>query len=165
VVVHALTLHGLGPPGPDGLRLARIDVRCGKGTYVRTLAADLGAALGVPAHLAALRRTGTGGFTLDGAVTLPEVEALAAGGPAGRAALLARIIPLPDVLPFPAVEVDAPRARAIAMGKRITAPGPDGLRRVIGPGRRLLAVAELRDGLLRLERVMVTPADLLPGGG
>lgn len=164
VVVHALTLHHLEAPRPDGLRLARLDVRCGKGTYVRTLAADLGAAVGVPAHLAALRRTETGGFGLERAVTLDEAEALAAGGPAGRAALLGRVVPLADALPFPAVEVDLPRARAVAMGKRITAPGPDGLRRVIGPGRRLLAVAELRGGLLRLVRVMVTPADLPAGG-
>jgi hypothetical protein len=70
------------------------------------------------------------------------------------------VVPVADVLPFPAVEVDAPRARAVAQGKRITAPGPDGLRRVIGPGGRLLAVAELRGGVLQLLRVMVTPADL-----
>jgi tRNA pseudouridine55 synthase len=160
VVVHALALHDLGPPGPDGLRQARLEVRCGKGTYVRTLAADLGTAVGVPAHLAGLRRTETGGYRLDQALPLAEVEALAAGGEAGRRALLARVVPVADVLPFPAIEVDAPRARAVSQGKRITAPGPDGLRRVIGPGGRLLAVAELRGGVVQLLRVMVTPSDL-----
>jgi tRNA pseudouridine55 synthase len=160
VTVHALELLGLGPPGPDGLRLARLAVRCGKGTYVRTLASDLGAALGVPAHLAALRRTAAGPFTLEQALPLDEVEALAAGGKAGREALRARLVPPAEALPFPAVEVDPPRARAVAQGKAITAPGEDGLRRVLGPGGRLLAVSELRDGQLRPLRVMVTPADL-----
>ena len=160
MVVHALTLHDLGAPGAGGLRLARLDVRCGKGTYVRTLAADLGAAVGVPAHLAALRRTETGGYRVDQALPLDELEALSARGDAGRQALLARVVPVADVLPFPVVEVDAPRARAVAQGKRITAPGPDGLRRVIGPGGRLLAVAELRGGVLQLLRVMVTPSEL-----
>jgi len=160
VVVHALELHALGPPGPDGLRQARLTVRCGKGTYVRTLAADLGAALGVPAHLAALRRTEAGGFMLAAALPLQEVEALAGGGQAGRDALLARLVPPADALPFPAVIVDAPRARAVAQGKAITAPGEDGLRRVLGPGGRLLAVSELRGGELRPIRVMVTPGDL-----
>lgn len=161
VVVHALALlGGPGPPGPDGLRLARLDVRCGKGTYVRTLAADLGAALGVPAHLAALRRTEAGQFRVDQALPLAEVEALAAGGKAGREALLARLVPPAEALPFPALTVDAPRARAVAQGKALTAPGEDGLRRVLGPGGRLLAVSELRGGQLRPLRVMVTPADL-----
>ena len=63
-------------------------------------------------------------------------------------------------MPFPAVEVDAQRARAVAQGKFITAPGEDGLRRVLGPDGRLLAVSELRGGELRPVRVMVTPADL-----
>jgi len=160
VVVHALTLDGLDPVGPDGLRLARLSVRCGKGTYVRTLAADLGAALGVPAHLAALRRTEAGRFRVDQALPLAEVEALAARGKAGREALLARLVPPAAALPFPAVEVDAPRARAVAQGKAITAPGEDGLRRVLGPGGRLLAVSDLRAGQLRPLRVMVTPAEL-----
>jgi len=160
VLVHALVLHGLGPPDEGGLRLARLDVRCGKGTYVRTLAADLGAALGVPAHLAALRRTETGGFRLEQALPLAEVEALAAGGKAGREALLSRLVAPQDALTFPAVEVDAARARAVAQGKHITAPGEDGLRKVLGPGGRLLAVAELRGGELRPIRVMLTPGDL-----
>jgi len=154
VLVHSLVLHGLGPPGPDGLREARLDVRCGKGTYVRTLAADLGAALGVPAHLRALRRTEAGPFNLADAIPLEEAEALAAVGQAGRQALLARLIPPAAALPFPVVEVDAPRARAVSQGKLITAAGPEGLCRVLGPAGELVAVAELRGGQLRPIRVM-----------
>lgn len=159
VVVHALALHGLGPVGADGLREARLDVRCGKGTYVRTLAADLGAALGVPAHLRALRRTEAGGFRVADALPLDEVEALARKGGPAREALLGRLVPPAAALPFPAVEVDAPRARAVSQGKFITAPGPDGLRRVIGPAGQLVAVAELRGGQLRPVRVMAGAAE------
>lgn len=160
VVVHALELHGLGPAGPDGLREAVLSVRCGKGTYVRTLAVDLGVALGVPAHLRALRRTAAGPFEVAQALPLAELEGLAAGAKEGRAALLARLIPPGETLTFPVVEVDAARARAVAQGKQITAPGQDGLVQVLGPGRRLLAVAELRDGAVRPVRVMLTPGDL-----
>jgi len=53
-----------------------LDVRCSKGTYIRTLAEDIGAALGCGAHLAALRRTGSGALTLDDAVTLEALEAM-----------------------------------------------------------------------------------------
>ena len=53
-----------------------LDVQCSKGTYIRTLAQDIGEALGCGAHLIGLRRTGSGGVTLDGAVTLEALEAL-----------------------------------------------------------------------------------------
>jgi tRNA pseudouridine55 synthase len=53
-----------------------LDVTCSKGTYIRTLAEDLGAALGCGAHLTALRRTGSGALTLDGAVTLAALETM-----------------------------------------------------------------------------------------
>lgn len=53
-----------------------IDVRCSKGTYIRTLAEDIGEALGCGAHLTALRRSASGPLTLEGAVTLAELEAL-----------------------------------------------------------------------------------------
>jgi tRNA pseudouridine55 synthase len=53
-----------------------LDVRCSKGTYIRTLAEDLGEALGCGAHLAALRRTGSGALTLVDAVTLEQLEAM-----------------------------------------------------------------------------------------
>ena len=53
-----------------------IDVHCSKGTYIRTLAEDIGAALGCGAHLAALRRTGSGALSLDGALTLEQLAAM-----------------------------------------------------------------------------------------
>ncbi len=55
---------------PGGLATATLDVVCGKGTYIRTLCADLGAALGVGGHMAALRRTRVGAFRVEGATPL-----------------------------------------------------------------------------------------------
>lgn len=77
VVVHHLDVDATGEPG-----VFRIDVECSSGTYVRALAADLGAALAGGAHLRRLRRTAVGTFTLADA---RPVEALA------RAAVLAPV--------------------------------------------------------------------------
>jgi len=55
---------------------AEIDVACSKGTYIRTLAQDIGRALGCYAHLAALRRTHVGPFSLDRAITLEALQAM-----------------------------------------------------------------------------------------
>jgi len=73
VRVDAITLTAFAVEG----ELARIafSVACGKGTYIRTLAGDLGAALGVGAHLTALRRTRVGPFTLADAVSLDALRA------------------------------------------------------------------------------------------
>ena len=70
VTVHAITVVDW-----QGDRLT-LDVRCGKGTYVRTLAADIGEALGCGAHLAALRRTASGALSLGAACTLEALAAL-----------------------------------------------------------------------------------------
>ncbi|MBX3619164.1 MAG: tRNA pseudouridine(55) synthase TruB [Rhizobacter sp.] len=53
-----------------------LDVRCSKGTYIRTLAEDLGEALGCGAHLSALRRTASGALTVEGALTLEQLAAM-----------------------------------------------------------------------------------------
>jgi tRNA pseudouridine55 synthase len=59
------------------VRTLRMQVRCSKGTYIRTLAQDIGEALGCGAHLTLLRRVETGGFGIDGCVTLAQLEAMA----------------------------------------------------------------------------------------
>lgn len=122
--------------------LLTIDVRCSKGTYVRTLAEDIGEALGCGAHLAALRRTGSGPLTVAQAVTLealaelPEprrdalllpADVLLADWPqvklneddAGRfLSGLRRRVALADV---PAVRVYGPEARAFLGSAHVTA--------------------------------------------
>ncbi len=75
------------------LRLPEIDFRvvCSKGFYVRTYAHDIGQELGCGAHLRALRRTKSGRFTVDGAITVDELKTLP------REAVEARVMSLPDV--------------------------------------------------------------------
>ena len=108
VTIYALTLQSF-----DGVE-AVVDVLCSKGTYVRTLAEDLGEALGAGAHLTGLRRTASAGFSLDAAVTLEQIEALDL---AGRDALLLA----PDVLVqhLPAVSLDDEQSRRFSHGQAV----------------------------------------------
>jgi tRNA pseudouridine55 synthase len=155
VRVDALELERVEPVR-DGLLLARFSVRCGKGTYVRTLAADLGRRLGVPAHLAALRRTRAGPFGLDGAIGLDEAEAL------DPAALRARLVPLAEALgTFPAVALADAEVRDLVHGRAVARAGAaDGLSRALAPDGRLVAVCEARGGVLRPVRVLLGPGDV-----
>ena len=163
VRVHALDLVAMEPLR-EGILQARIHVSCGKGTYVRTLAADLGRALGVPAHLAALRRTRAGPFGIDGALPLGEVEALGREGPGP---LRARLVSPADALAFlPTERLSRAEARDLAHGKAVARPGAaDGLARALGPDGRLLAVCAARGGTLQPVRVLVLPAALGGDGG
>ncbi|HVI75513.1 MAG TPA: tRNA pseudouridine(55) synthase TruB [Anaeromyxobacteraceae bacterium] len=152
VRVDALDLLALSPV-EDGLRRARLSVRCGKGTYVRTLAADLGAALGVPAHLAGLRRTAVGAFTLEDAIGLGELERLAAADPAAAAA---RVLPVEAALRgWPTVRLSTGEARDLGHGKALPLPAaPAGLCGALDPNGALLAVCEGQGGVIRPVRVL-----------
>lgn len=131
-----------------------LDVRCTKGTYIRTLAEDIGARLGVGASLAALRRTGSGGLTLDGAVTLAQIEALP---DEARAALLTS----PDRLlaDVPELRLDMPDAVRFLSGLRRRVDAPDaGLVRVYGPEpRAFLGSAHITAGELIADRLLTPP--------
>ena len=131
-----------GPPGPPQSTgpLATIAVTCSGGTYVRSLAADLGRALGTLAHLAELRRTAAGRFGERDAHQLAELEALArAGGLTGAvldpAAALAGIAARP---------LTAAEAAALATGRTLTPTGRGEPVAAIGPDGRLVAV--IQDG-------------------
>jgi tRNA pseudouridine55 synthase len=86
ITVSAMDLLALHEVNADGTRDFVIRVRCSSGTYVRTLAHDIGARLGTGAHLSALRRTAVGHFHVEDALTLDEVERR--GGEGTLAALL-----------------------------------------------------------------------------
>ncbi len=96
---------------------AELVVRCGRGTYIRTLCHDLGVLCGCPAHMRSLIRTKSGFFTLEDALTLEEAREMAAAG-----TLESRIIG-PDVPlgHLPAVEVPERFARAVAAGAKLPA--------------------------------------------
>jgi tRNA pseudouridine55 synthase len=152
VRVDALDLLEVAPEA-GGLVRARLAVRCGKGTYIRTLAADLGAALGVPAHLAGLRRTVAGPFALADAVTLDEADRL---GRADPGALAARLLPPEAALrAWPSVRLSSGEARDLGHGKALALPAaPAGACCALDAEGRLLAVCEGREGILRPVRVL-----------
>lgn len=109
VTIHELRLM----EWDEALAAATLYARVGKGTYIRTLAEDLGAALGVPAHIDRLRRLAIGPFSVEKARTLAEWEE---AGAQGREWLLP-----PDALvaDLPRVELDATRTLAFLAGQRI----------------------------------------------
>lgn len=93
-----------------------LEIACGAGFYVRSLAHDLGVALGCGAHLDALRRTAAGAFTLARAVALSDI---AREGPA-------RVVPLRDLLPsIPAVTLDARGVERIRHGLPVSLPASE----------------------------------------
>jgi len=86
-----------------------IDVTCSKGTYIRSLCADIGEALGTGAAMGALLRTRSGAFSLDGAAKIGEIREAAADGRLGDL-----LLPVEDVLPFSRAYV---KARGLDMAK------------------------------------------------
>jgi tRNA pseudouridine55 synthase len=108
-----------------------VKVECSSGTYIRALARDLGAALGVGGHLAALRRTRVGAFTLDEAQTLEDAEQ-------GL-----RIVPLDRVARtnFPTLTVNETQAGQIQNGRRLAdVILPDGTTALLDPAGHFLAL-------------------------
>ncbi|HJV94469.1 MAG TPA: tRNA pseudouridine(55) synthase TruB [Albitalea sp.] len=109
-----------------------LDVRCSKGTYIRTLAEDIGEALGCGAHLSALRRTGSGPLTLSGAHTLEQLAEMS--DEERDAALLAADTLLAD---WPVVRLDDEGAGRFLSGVRRRLPLADAPNvRVYGPQPR-----------------------------
>ena len=125
-----------------------VTIRCGKGTYVRVLAEDIGLALGCGAHLAALRRTETGGLRLDASCTL---EVLAASSEEECDALL---LP-PDALvaPLPRIDLEGHEAMRFAQGQAIARANlPDATYRVYADGG-FAGIASASEGLVRPRRL------------
>lgn len=161
VVVHSLDLLDFEPVRA-GLARARVAVRCGKGTYVRTLASGLGQALGVPAHLGALRRTASGPFTIATALPLSDLERLAGEAPANLAARM--VSPADALRAFPAVRVAPDEVRALCQGKTLHREAPAPLCRALDEQGALVAVVAPVPGGegLKPVRVFVQPLEI-PG--
>jgi tRNA pseudouridine55 synthase len=107
-----VTVFSLELLGCDGAE-ARLRVHCSSGTYVRSIAHELGLALGCGAHLCALRRTRAGVFTIEQARTLEELAAMAGEGRFAEA-----VVPAVDLLPeFPLERVDIATVTAIRQGR------------------------------------------------
>jgi tRNA pseudouridine55 synthase len=134
-----------------------LSVRCSKGFFVRTLAEDLGRALGCGGALKSLRRTASGPFGLDRALPLSQVEALGVAGPEGRAELGARIVSMADALPdLPVVRVSERDVAHVVHGVPLVlgSSAPEGRVRVLAPDGTLLAVGDVHEGRLGYVRVV-----------
>ncbi len=150
VTIHALTLLSWEAP------FLRLSVTCSKGTYIRVLGEDIGAALGCGAHLNALRRTAVGTLSIAQAATLEQLAEL---GEPERAASLAPVDAL--LSSFPTVMLDDRLSTRFLHGQRLALAGMEGLPRA---GRvrvyrqgdsRLLGTAQLADyGVLAPERLV-----------
>jgi tRNA pseudouridine55 synthase len=138
-------------PGP--YPEATVLVECGSGTYIRTLAADLGTALGGCAHLGELRRLRVGSFTLDESRPLVDIEAAPDDA----------VLPLTTAMrDLERVDVDAEQERAVTHGVAfacgalvVEGPGPYA---IIGPGGGLLAVYEASGAALKASVVVAAGA-------
>lgn len=153
VLIHELRLTGFGPG------FFELDLRCSKGTYVRTLIEDLAAAVGQCAHVAALRRLESGPFREPEMRTLEDLEALAKQGPAALDAVL--LPPLAGLAGWPQLKVDSGRAFYLSRGQpvRAAAAPASGPVAVTDESGRLLGIAEMNaDGLLAPKRWLAQPS-------
>ncbi|MDQ6680406.1 MAG: tRNA pseudouridine(55) synthase TruB, partial [Pseudomonadota bacterium] len=154
-----ITIHGIHVVEGEGDTWI-VDVKCSKGTYIRTLAEDIGAALGCGAHLAALRRTSSGPLRVESAQTLESLEAL---DEAARDRLLLQ----PDAMlaDWPQIRLDDEGAARFLSGVRRRIPLPDTpCVRVYGPEpKAFLGGGHIQAGELISTRLLspVEAGDLL----
>lgn len=153
VTIHQLELLD-GGLAEDRFRLR---VRCSKGTYVRTLAMDIGWALGCGAHLSALRRTAIGAFSIEQAVSIEKIESCALSE---RDELLAP----PDMLVshLEAIQLDELQAHATLQGRVLNLEkcSKPGLVRLYANGR-FIGLGEINEGgRLSPKRLIATGADV-----
>jgi len=149
VQIHGIDLQSVNLPE------FRIRVHCSKGTYIRTLAMDIGEQLGCGAHLSALRRVAIGRFDVAAAISLDAFDALDL---AGRDAVLLPVDAM--VADYPVLQLDAQEALHVCQGRRIrpAAAGVADTYRLYDPDDRFLGLADLggEDGVLVPRRLVST---------
>lgn len=136
VTIHEFVIHAIRSAG-DVIDVD-VTVRCSSGTYIRAIARDLGAALGVGGHLTALRRTASGAFTIADAQPLPEID--------GSVTLT----PLKTVLEreYHVVQLDTPTAQQVRHGMRIPVTNaPTGLCGLLDEDGAVIALSEAVNGV------------------
>ncbi len=153
VTIDRLTL--IETPDPDHSVLA---AECGKGTYVRAIARDMGRAFGCYGHVSALRRTGVGPFLEADAMTLPQLEAAAPVEGGDRSALLALLQPVHTALrSIPSLNVSRADAARLARGQAVLLRGRDApvMQGVVAVSTHgdLIALADIEQGELRPRRI------------
>ena len=134
------SLELVGREGEDWL----LDIRCSKGTYVRTLCHDLGTALGCGGCMSSLRRLTAGDYSVDAAHTLPVILAAAEAGEAEKL-----LLPLDGLFAqYPALTADAETERRIRCGNPARTDAADGDRRVYSEAGEFLALCRVSGGEL-----------------
>ena len=147
VTVDAIEVLAVEPA--DGQLDVRIDVRCAAGTYIRSIARDLGDALGCGGYLRSLRRTEAAGLRVADGWTPERLEALAADGRLGEA-----ILPVSDLLPLPQLTLDDEGANAFQHGSSRAVPEATDGRTTVLHGDRLLGIGRVAAGMLHPEKVI-----------
>lgn len=145
VVVHRLEVRSF-----DG-RNIELEAHVGTGTYLRTLAEDIGARIGCGGHLAALRRTQVGPFRLVDAVTLEELELM------GPDALIGSLRPVDALLAgLPQIHLDSAASLRFTQGQAVERPAGDATGNVCvyGPERRFLGRGRVAQGWLHPDRLV-----------
>lgn len=129
-----------------------LDVQSSAGTYIRTLAQDIGAALGCGAHLTALTRTVAGGFHLEQAHTLADLETLDAPQRPGL------LLPADCLVAhLPALQLDAADIEALCQGRSVEHPTDHpGLTRIYAAPHRFIGLADADAGCLQPRRLIAT---------
>jgi tRNA pseudouridine55 synthase len=151
-----VTVHGIellaSERGDEWLDL-RCDIRCGPGTYIRSIARDLGERLGCGGHLHALRRTEAAGLTVASALAPAHLEQLSNAGRLAEA-----LLPVGPLLHLPELRLDADAAGRFQHGSAVPVPGEGGEgRRAVFGEAGLLGIGVVRDGRLEPRTVIETP--------
>lgn len=156
VQVHSLMLVAGRPVAEDAARLesATLEAVTGKGFYVRALARDLGDHLGIPAHIALLRRLRVGGFTAEMAIALDKLKQVCENG-----ALIPTLLPLETALDdIPALALTGEQAGRLRSGQAVKVlrtpglPGGEGDCYAVADGKPV-ALAQVRSGEMHPIRV------------
>ena len=156
-----VTVHGievLGLEGGDGWTDLVIDLRCGPGTYVRSIARDLGVALGCGGYLHALRRTEAAGLSVETALRPDDLEALSA-----EARLEEALLPIADLLPLPRLRLSDRDADRFRHGLRISLAdagetGSERRRAILDASDQLVGIGSVVGDQLQPEKVLAQQA-------
>ncbi|MGH2401679.1 MAG: tRNA pseudouridine(55) synthase TruB [Candidatus Limnocylindria bacterium] len=147
VTVHALDLLAVEPSGR--FIDVQVDLHCGAGTYVRSLARDLGEQLGCGGHLHTLRRTEAAGLSVADAVTPQRLEVLASEGRLAEA-----LLPVGDLLTLPRVILDADAAVAFRHGSARQVAGADEGSVAVFEDEELIGIGSVSAGVLQPHKVL-----------
>jgi tRNA pseudouridine55 synthase len=152
ILIETLRLVDVPDPGH-----AIFEVTCGKGTYIRSLARDMGRALGTAAHVSSLRRVAVGPFTEAHMISLENLEELSHKAPGGNA-ITGALLPIETVLDgIPALAIDEDKARRLRLGQPVLLRGAnapiaeDAV--LVTCGGKPAGIGQISEGMLKPKRL------------